>query len=1075
MRLSVGIKLGFWLALFGSLSIGLFGYYIFVRSQDLLVQSSKDKLLTAARAFADRLSDATSDIAADIKFIETLPLTLQVMEHAPGPASDNPEQRQLEQVFASLLAARPEYAQIRLIDAANHGKELVRVDRDLAGIKIVTGRQLQEKGHFPYVFETVRLPAGQLYISEINLNRELGSHLGFGKPTIRVATTTQSRTHKQGVIVINVNLDGLFKHIHSDLPANSNALLTNIHGDYLIHPDPGKTFAFEQGRQFLIQADIPSSQVVLEGNEPHTLTLTDALPGGTALAALVRVPLGAPGARRMVMLGLYTPLESVIAESEILGFNVIQVTALFGILAVLLSLVLARILAKPLNQMAKTVSQFELGKPLPDLPDRRNDEIGYLAGSFSTLISKLNQQVAALHASETKLQTILDNIPLGIWLIGADGESRFLNKTLQEALGMTDEAFFADPRLSKLLTFDAPSAVTPSMVQEQEVLTFADGSRHVLEIKKVMLLEQTGVESALIGIAIDITERKNAEQILRSSEEKLRTMFEMSPLGIAQNSMDGRYMEANKALLDMVGYSLDELNRISYWELTPQDYEPQELQQLQSLADRGKYGPYEKEYLHRDGHKIPIRLNGVLITGGDGQQYIWSIVEDITQQKQSAQLIWEQANFDPLTRLPNRRMFHDRLSLLLKKAHRRQLPLALIFLDLDRFKEVNDTLGHAMGDLLLADAAQRLLSCVRESDTVARLGGDEFTLILDELDDIASVERIIQGILRTLAEPFQLKDKQAFVSASIGVTLYPKDGSDQDTLIKNADQAMYAAKQQGRNRYSFFTASMQEAAMVKMQTAIDLRLALAAEQFKLYYQPIVELQTGRIQKAEALLRWAHPTNSLLFSPNNFISIAEDIGIIGEIGDWVFKEATRQAAEWRNRYVPHLQVSVNKSPLQFFKGRDQHSLWLEHLRALGLPGNAVVIEITEGLLLEASPEVSEILSAFRRAGLQVSLDDFGTGYSALAYLKKFDIDFLKIDRSFVSHLAPQSNDMVLCEAIIAMAHKLGMKVIAEGIETAQQRNLLLEAGCDYGQGFLFAKPLPAEEFEQLLSRQTNTIP
>ncbi|QPK63764.1 EAL domain-containing protein [Methylomonas sp. LL1] len=1066
MKLTVGIKLGFWLALFGSLSIGLFGYYIHGRSQELLIQSSRDKLLTATQVLAHRFTDALTEIAADVKFIETLPLTLQSIEPSANPKTE----QQLAAVFSSLLASRPEYSQIRLIDGLNHGKERVRVDRDLIGIKIVTGNQLQEKNHFPYVFEAMRLPAGQLYVSEINLNQELGAHLGFGKPTVRIATPIASQDHKQlGIIVINVNLDDLFNRIRADLPENIKVLLTNSHGDYLIHPDPTKTFAFERGRQFLIQDDIQASRALLNGEKEHAVITTgaEAISGGAALAAFMRVPFGSADARRMVMLGLYTPLEKVLAESETLGVNVIQVTALFSVLAVLMSVILARILAKPLNLMTKTVAQFEPGKPLSDLPSHRNDEIGYLATSFSTMITKLNQQVAALHASETKLQTILDNLPLGIWLVGSDGESRFLNKTFQTALGISDRDFFTDPRLAHLLQLDDNHSVASDAQPRQEIVSFSDGRQHLLEVNQVRLKDHTGTSHAAIGIAIDITERRQAEQILRSSEEKLRTMFAMSPLGIAQNATDGRYIEANKALLDMVGYSLQELNQMSYWELTPQEYEQQEMFQLQSLSETGKYGPYEKEYLHRDGHRIPIRLNGVLISDSDGQQYIWSIVEDITQKKQSEQLIWQQANFDPLTRLPNRRMFHDRLTLLMKKAHRTGLPLALILLDLDHFKEVNDTLGHDMGDLLLTDAAHRLLGCVRESDTVARLGGDEFTLILDELEDLSGVERIIQTILQKLAEPFQLKDKQAYVSASIGITYYPRDSDNIDTLIKNADQAMYAAKHQGRNRYSFFTASMQEAAMVKMQTAGDLRHALADDQFKLYYQPIVNLRTGEIRKAEALLRWLHPTNSALFNPNNFISIAEDIGIIGEIGDWVFKEATRQAAEWRAQYSPQFQISVNKSPLQFFKNINQHQLWLDHLQSLGLPGDSVVIEITEGLLLDANQEVTEILSAFRKAGIKVSLDDFGTGYSSLAYLKKFDIDYIKIDRSFVSHLSPHSNDMALCEAIIVMAHKLGMKVIAEGIETSRQRDLLLEADCDFGQGFLFAKPLPAEEFERLL--------
>lgn len=545
----------------------------------------------------------------------------------------------------------------------------------------------------------------------------------------------------------------------------------------------------------------------------------------------------------------------------------------------------------------------------------------------------------------------------------------------------------------------------------------------------------------------------------------------MSPLGIAQNAMDGRFIETNKAFLDIVGYSLDELNTMSYWKLTPPEYQLQEQLQLRTLAETGKYGPYEKEYIHRDGHRVPVRLNGVLITDSDGKQYIWSIVDDITQRKQSEQLIWRQANFDPLTGLPNRRMFHDRLEQELKKAHRTGQSLALIFLDLDRFKEINDTMGHDMGDLLLQDTARRLSGCVRESDTVARLGGDEFTLILGELDDLSSVERIVQNILRKLAEPFQLQDKPAYVSGSVGVTIYPKDGGDSDTLIKNADQAMYAAKHQGRNRYSYFTASMQDAALARMQTASDLRIALGSHQFQLLFQPIVDLADGRILKAEALLRWRHPIRGLV-SPTEFIPIAEDIGIITTVGNWVFQEATRQVAYWRSHYHADFQISINKSPAQFFNIEHSHRAWLDHLRYLGISGQCVIIEITEGLLLEANDEVITQLRDFRAAGIQIALDDFGTGYSALAYLKKFAIDYLKIDRSFISHLSPASNDLALCEAIIVMAHKLGIKVVAEGIETEQQRQLLTAAGCDFGQGYLFSQPLAVDEFSRFLAGQTS---
>ena len=464
---------------------------------------------------------------------------------------------------------------------------------------------------------------------------------------------------------------------------------------------------------------------------------------------------------------------------------------------------------------------------------------------------------------------------------------------------------------------------------------------------------------------------------------------------------------------------------------------------------------------------IEISLNKVNLDAGD--MFI-GVARDITEKKKSEQLIWQQANFDSLTGLANRHMFQYRMEQEIKKAHRASLPLALMVLDLDRFKEVNDTLGHDMGDLLLKEAAQRLISCVREADTVARLGGDEFTVILGELNDVDCVERIALTILQKLAEPFQLGDQVVYLSTSIGITFYPQDATGFDELLKNADQAMYAAKHQGRNRCSYYAPSMQEAVQTRMRLANDLRSALAAptDSFRLVYQPIVELATGAIHKAEALIRWQHPTRGLI-DPAEFIPIAEETEMILEIGDWVFRDAARQVARWRLSHHAAFQISINVSPVQIHNMTNAHN-WPDYLQTLGLPGQSIVVEITEGLLLDASIGVTEKLHAFHEAGMEVSLDDFGTGYSSLSYLKKFNIDNIKIDQSFVRNLAPDSDDMALCEAMIAMAHKLGLKVIAEGVETPEQRELLAAAGCDYGQGYLFSRPVPAEDFEALLNRQ-----
>jgi diguanylate cyclase (GGDEF)-like protein len=437
---------------------------------------------------------------------------------------------------------------------------------------------------------------------------------------------------------------------------------------------------------------------------------------------------------------------------------------------------------------------------------------------------------------------------------------------------------------------------------------------------------------------------------------------------------------------------------------------------------------------------------------------------DITAKKQAEETIWQQANYDQLTGLPNRRLFRDRLRQDLLRAQRQQGALALMFVDLDRFKEINETLGHEAGDRLLIEAARRISACARDSDTVARLGSDEFAVTLVGVPEPGEVERVANTMLHALSQPFELGPEAGYISACIGVTLFPADGEDIETLLKNADQAMHVAKGAGLNNFSWFTLDMQLAAQARRTLLGDLRNALASDQLRVFYQPIVDLQSGLIVKAEALIRWQHPTQGLI-SPAVFIPLAEEVGLIEEIGDWVFRTAARQAKAWQLQGRP-LQVSINKSPRQF-GGSYSGATWLQFLQEIDLPPQFLVIEITEGLLLDQRDLVTEQLLSYRKAGIEIAVDDFGTGYSALSYLQRFDIDYLKIDRSFIMELAESADVRALADAIIVMAHKLGLKVIAEGVEAAAQRDWLISSGCDYVQGFLYARPLPAEEFNALL--------
>lgn len=437
----------------------------------------------------------------------------------------------------------------------------------------------------------------------------------------------------------------------------------------------------------------------------------------------------------------------------------------------------------------------------------------------------------------------------------------------------------------------------------------------------------------------------------------------------------------------------------------------------------------------------------------------------------SERKIRQQANIDSLTGLINRRYMLEVLDYETNKPKQSDLGFALLFLDLDEFKEINDTLGHSIGDELLKGVAERLRGCVRINDTVGRLGGDEFIIILKDIQEIETIKRIATDVCDALNKEFVIQDNYINVSTSIGITQCPKDALTADDLLINADQAMYAGKNNGGNGFSFFDDSMREAMVERNQTLRDLKLAVPGNQFELHYQPILDLETGVITKAEALIRWRHPTRGLI-SPDLFIQLAEESGQIIEIGEWVFREAAKQAALWQKDYSPTLQISINTSPLQYRDNGIDIQSWGYYLEQLGLTGQAIIVEITEGLLMESSSAVKEKLWNLRDAGIEVAIDDFGTGYSSLSYLKKFDIDYLKIDQSFVSNLTDDSEDFALCEAITVMAHKLGCSVVAEGVEKDEQSQLLRKAGCDFGQGYLFSKPLPADDFSKLLLSSLN---
>ena len=436
------------------------------------------------------------------------------------------------------------------------------------------------------------------------------------------------------------------------------------------------------------------------------------------------------------------------------------------------------------------------------------------------------------------------------------------------------------------------------------------------------------------------------------------------------------------------------------------------------------------------------------------------------QLKQSQEMIQHEAEQDYLTGYGNRRKFYHLLENEIKEAETTGKSFSLFQLDLDSFKEINDSFGHSVGDLLIIEASKRINNCISKNDKIARLSGDEFMLIISDSHSKNDLERYAKKIKTSLSNVFYLDENEIHTSASIGITTYPFDATNREQLLNNVDQAMFFSKKMGKNRYSYFSSSMKSEIIFRNNTIIDLRTALKEDQFELHYQPIVDLSTNKITKAEALIRWKHPTRGLVY-PDKFIPIAEETGLIVEIGEWAFKQAVAETVKIKEIINNDFQISINTSPLQYDKNGLNVSDWFSHIITSGLSGKDITLEVTEGILMESSDTVRNKLYNLRDLDVQISIDDFGTGYSSLSYLKKFDIDYLKIDRSFVGNLNDNSDDLVLIQAIIIMAHKLGCKVIAEGIEDQEQRDILAKEGCDYGQGYHFSKPLISSEFMKLL--------
>jgi len=715
---------------------------------------------------------------------------------------------------------------------------------------------------------------------------------------------------------------------------------------------------------------------------------------------------------------------------------------------------------------------------LRDITERKRAEEAVVQAK-ADLQKRVQERTMELELLSRQNEQILNSASEGI--IGLDGKNiiTFVNPAAAEMTGWRVIEMIGKPADAMLnyvpvngsgqaeQNSDSLMALMPQRDMVDFMLWRRDGTSFPIEFA-LSPIEEDGRQVGAVMVFRDVSERKQIEEKLRLAS----AVFETTAEAIMVLDPSFRITTVNPAFTAITGYSAQEvLGR------PPRFLSGERQQNLhesiwESIRKIGRWD-HEQWSLRKNGEEYAERISITAVTDMLNRivQYI-VVFSDITQRKLDEERIRYQANYDALTGLPNRALFMDRLTQALNQAGRSDQRLGLMFIDLDGFKLVNDTLGHDKGDELLVEASKRLLTCVRQGDTVARLGGDEFTIIMPNLGDVRNAPVVAQRIIDALEQPFLLRTHEAFVSGSIGIATFPDDAGDAATLLRNADAAMYRAKEQGKANYQFFTAELNAQVSERMIIKNGLTKAMERNEFMLYYQPKCDLVTGRMVGVEALLRWRSADMGMV-SPVKFIPVMEETGLIGQVGEWAIETACLQHREWRNAGFPYMRVAVNLSVRQL-RQNNLDEVVANILQRTGIDASGLELEITESMIMKDTENAIALLQRLRGMGIHLAMDDFGTGYSSLSYLKRFPLNTIKIDRSFVNDIATDPDDLEIIRTIIQMGHSLRRRIVAEGVETEEQRKLLRKLKCDEMQGYLVSPPVPASEIDRMLEETRNNV-
>ncbi|MEW8316854.1 MAG: EAL domain-containing protein [Candidatus Thiodiazotropha endolucinida] len=680
----------------------------------------------------------------------------------------------------------------------------------------------------------------------------------------------------------------------------------------------------------------------------------------------------------------------------------------------------------------------------------------------------------ALHRSENRYRQLVDDSPTPILLL-QDEKIVFLNKAAKQTLAVSELGQLIDKSVSELL-HDGPPELMESQLKllrnhnsrpYQAAFRRADGIIILVELF-VSPAEHEGAPATQL-VFTDVTQRKDSDTKLQQAVQIIEHTME----GVLTTDNQGMIDSVNPAFSEITGYSETEIISQHPRILISDKHSPEFFDELwneviQTGSWRGEIWNQRKK-----GEIYPAWMTISCVQDEQGSivHYV-AVFSDITSIKQTQSQLEHLAHHDSLTNLPNRLLFEDRLEHAIAQAKRQKRQLAVLFLDLDRFKNINDSLGHAMGDELLKEVATRLQNILRDDDTAARLGGDEFTVLVENVEDPSQAAVVASKIQEKFKAPFRIAGRELHVTTSIGISIYPEDGKDVADLTKNADAAMYQAKEQGRNSYRYYTSELTRTAFERLLLETELRSALHQNQLLLYYQPQISLHNGEMTGAEAVLRWHHPRLGII-PPARFIPLAEESGLIHEIGNWVLKEACEQTRYLHRQGLFHGRMAINLSVRQIMQ-TDLILRFEQIIGESGCPPDMLQLEVTEGIFMGQMKHSVPVLDVFKKLGVSIAIDDFGTGYSSLSYLKQLPIDKLKIDRSFIRDMPHDSDAVAITQAIVSLGKNLGLRITAEGIETMAQQSLLQKMGCQEGQGYLYSPPVPAETFEEMLLEGRRTF-